>query len=192
MKGRESGMPDEAYWATFFDPDAALERLLPPLNGTSENIVEFGCGYGTFTLSACRRAAGIVTGLDIEPDMVEHVRQKAASVACRNIELVVRDFVADGTGLNVGSQTHAMIYNLLHLENPTALLREAHRVLETGGTLSIIHWRSDIPTPRGPPLTIRPTFEQCHFWMEEVGFKAIRPADLQTCCPYHFGLVGRR
>lgn len=76
MKGRESGMPDEAYWASFFDPEAALEELLGD-SRECENVVEFGCGYGTFTLPAARRASGTVTALDIETDMVEIVARKA-------------------------------------------------------------------------------------------------------------------
>lgn len=184
-------MPDEAYWATFFDPEAALEQLLR-LEAAPGHIVEFGCGFGTFTLPAARRTAGIVTALDIEPEMVEAVRQKAEAGACDNIEASIRDFVANGSGLEAGSQAHAMIFNLLHLENPVTLLREAHRVLGTGGSLSVIHWRSDISTPRGPSLAIRPTPGQCRAWMAEAGFKTIQTIDLQACCPYHFGLLGQR
>ena len=191
MKGRESGMPEEAYWATFFDPVAALDQLLIQ-GGSLDDIVEFGCGFGTFTLPAARRIGGIVTALDIEPEMVEVVRQKADIEQRDNIRPAVRDFVADGTGLETASQSHAMIFNLLHLENPVALLREAHRVLGAGGVLSVIHWRSDIATPRGPSLEIRPTPEQCRAWMQEAGFKAIRSVDLQASCPYHFGLLGQR
>jgi hypothetical protein len=80
----------------------------------------------------------------------------------------------------------------LHLESPVALLREAYRVLGAGGVLSVIHWRSDIATPRGPSLEIRPTAEQCRAWMQEAGFKAIQNVDLQASCPYHFGLLGQR
>lgn len=185
-------MPEEAYWATFFDPETALDQLLLAAGGAPRNVVEFGCGYGTFTLPAARRTTGIVSALDIEPEMLASVRQKAAAAACDNIRLVARDFVADGTGLAAGSQAHAMIFNLLHLEDPVALLREAHRVLNSGGTLSVIHWRSDIPTPRGPSMAIRPTPGQCRDWMAEAGFQSIRTVDLQTCCPYHFGLLGQR
>lgn len=191
MKGRESGMPEEAYWATFFDPEAALEQLLI-LDGPLDDIVEFGCGFGTFTLPAARRTGGIVTALDIEPEMVEVVRQKSGVEQRDNIKLAVRDFVADGSGLEAASQGHAMIFNLLHLENPVALLREAHRVLGAGGVLSVIHWRSDIATPRGPSLAIRPTPAQCQAWMQEAGFNTIRSVDLQASCPYHFGLLGQR
>jgi len=190
MKGRESGMPDEAYWATFFDVESALDRLLPG-DGRSGNLIEFGCGYGTFTLPAARRIAGVVTALDIEPEMVAFVRQKAEAERIEKIRPAVRDFVADGTGLEDRSQQHAMIFNLLHLENPAALLREAKRVLGAGGTLSVMHWRSDIPTPRGPSLEIRPSPEQCRAWMAEAGFQSVATVDLASCCPYHFGLLGR-
>lgn len=184
-------MPEEAYWATFFDPEAALDQLLI-LGNSLGHTVEFGWGFGTFTLPAARRTTGIVTAFDIEPEMVEAVRQKADVEKRDNIRAEVRDFVADGTGLKSASQAHAMIFNLLHLENPVALLSEAHRVLGPGGMLSVIHWRSDIATPRGPSLEIRPTPEQCQAWMQEAGFKAIQSVDLQASCPYHFGLLGQR
>ena len=76
MKGRESGMPEEAYWATFFDPEAALDQLLI-LGNSLGHTVEFGCGFGTFTLPAARRTTGLVTAFDIEPEMVKAVLQKA-------------------------------------------------------------------------------------------------------------------
>lgn len=190
MKGRESSMPDEAYWASFFEADAAVDRLLGL--SVEGNVIEFGCGYGSFTVPAARRTAGYVTALDIESEMVEIVRQKAVTFDLPNIQAEVRDFVAHGTGVATGSQAHAMIFNLLHLEQPVALLHEAYRTLQDGGVLSVIHWRSDIPTPRGPSLAIRPTPEQCHIWMAEAGFSAIESVDLQSCCPFHFGLLARR
>jgi ubiquinone/menaquinone biosynthesis C-methylase UbiE len=190
MKGRESGMPDETYWASFFDADVALEKLLG--SRVDGNVIEFGCGYGSFTVPAARRTAGYVTGLDIEPEMVDCVRRKAAACNLTNIQVEVRDFVAHGTGVATASQAHAMIFNLLHLEQPVSLLREAYRTLQDGGVLSVIHWRSDIPTPRGPSLAIRPTPEQCREWMAAAGFHSIESVDLQTCCPFHFGLLARR
>lgn len=82
MKGRESGMPDEAYWASFFDPHAMLDRLLVPYDST-HGVLEFGCGYGTFTLPAASRTRGQVTALDIEPSMVSLVAQRARTQAWR-------------------------------------------------------------------------------------------------------------
>lgn len=183
-------MPDEAYWSTFFDAESALDRLLPA-DGRNGDVVEFGCGYGTFALPAARRVAGVVTALDIEPEMVAIVSRKAEAGGMANVRATLRDFVVDGTGLESGSLRHAMIFNLLHLEAPVVLLREARRVLGEGGSLSVIHWRSDIATPRGPSLSIRPSPEQCRVWMEEAGFRRVEDVDLRACCPYHFGLLGR-
>ena len=191
MKGRESGMPDEAYWASFFDADVAIGHLLGQ-RGIQGNVLEFGCGYGTFTLPAARRITGLVTALDIEPAMVEGVRRKAATFKLPNIRAEVRDFVGHGACVEDRSQAHAMIFNLLHLEQPVALLREAYRTLQDGGVLSVIHWRSDILTPRGPALDIRPTPEQCRVWIAEAGFHAIEAVDLHSSCPFHFGLLARR
>lgn len=191
MKGRESGMPEEAYWNSFFDVEAALDVLLGP-QGVSGHALEFGSGYGTFTLPAARRISGTLLALDIEPALVADVQRKAEAEGINNVQAELRDFVADGSGLQSASQAHAMIYNLLHLDQPVALLREAHRVLSPGGRLSVIHWRSDIPTPRGPSLTIRPRPEQCAAWLSEAGFKAVRAIELGASCPYHFGLLAER
>lgn len=109
-----------------------------------------------------------------------------------NLRVQLRDFVASGTGLKSASQAHAMIFNLLHLEYPVALLQEAHRVLKPGGRVSVIHWRSDIPTPRGPSLDIRPTPQHCLAWLEKAGFVRITSVDLHESCPFHYGLVATR
>jgi SAM-dependent methyltransferase len=191
MKGRESGMPEESYWRTFFDAECAIGRFFGP-EGCQGDAVEFGSGYGTFTLPAARRATGAMLALDIEPDLIAALRAQAQAQGLGNLRAEVRDFVAEGTGLRAASQAHAMIYNLLHIEDPVALLREAHRVLRPGGALSVMHWRSDIPTPRGPSLDIRPSPQQCEAWMREAGFADVQAVDLSDCCPYHFGLLGTR
>jgi SAM-dependent methyltransferase len=191
MKGRESGMPDEAYWASFFDSEGILDRLLVTAGG-SYNVLEFGCGYGTFSLPAAKRTRGMVTALDIESAMVELVDARATAGGLPNVRAELRDFVEHGTGVADGSQGHAMVFNLLHLEDPLALLREAYRTLQPGGILSVIHWRSDIQTPRGPPLAIRPKPEQCAAWLSEAGFDSVVHVGLGPSAPYHFGLLAHR
>ena len=191
MRARESGMPEETAWERFFDAETALGVLFGA-KVVDGDVVEFGCGYGTFTIPAARRTRGVVTALDIESVMVERARQRTDDLGLSNVCAEVRDFIALGTGLGDRTQAHAMIFNLLHLEQPVKLLKEARRVLREGGTLSVIHWRSDIPTPRGPSLSIRPTPDQCRKWITEAGFGEIKTVDLQCSCPFHFGLIARR
>ena len=191
MKARESGMPEEAYWESFFDADATM-KILFSASGLAGHLVEFGCGYGTFTVPAALHTHGVVTALDIEPLMVDRVRQKTEALGLSNVHAEIRDFVIQGSGLESETQDHALIFNLLHLEHPVVLLQETHRVLHDGGMLFVMHWRSDIPTPRGPSPAIRPRPEQCQTWLEEAGFRDVELVNLQLCCPYHFGLIARR
>lgn len=190
MKGRESGMPEEDLWQAFFEPGEAISRLFEGRIADGP-VVEFGCGYGTFTVHAALRTRGILTALDIEPEMIELTRQKAARLGLANVRAEVRDFVTDGTGLDGASQAHAMIYNLLHIEEPFRLLDEARRVVRPEGSLSVMHWRSDIDTPRGPPLEMRPSLEECRSWMIAAGFRSVRTIELGRAGPWHFGLVGQ-
>lgn len=183
-------MPDEGQWDSFFDADCIVHRL-DCAPGGRERIVEFGSGYGTFTLAAARRTRGVVHALEIEPELVARLARKAASEGLNNVRVQLRDFVAHGTGLPGASVDHAMAYNILHLEDPLALLREAHRVLVPGGTLSIIHWNVDPSTPRGPPLAIRPRPEQCRAWAAQAGFAFVRNEDLSACCRHHWGMLVR-
>ena len=61
MKVFDSGMPEEAYWASLFDVPAIL-AWLDPVAGI-EPIVEIGCGYGTFTVPIARSVSGEVLHL---------------------------------------------------------------------------------------------------------------------------------
>jgi ubiquinone/menaquinone biosynthesis C-methylase UbiE len=159
--------------------------------GPCGDVVEFGCGYGTFTVPAAKATTGRVFALDIEPEMVAETLRKAKAAGLSNVVGVVRDFVADGTGLPDSQAGRAMLFNILHIENPLGLLRETHRILAPGGEVGIIHWRSDTETPRGPPLPIRPSAEQCRAWAEQVELEFVRYESL-CCCSWHWGLVMRR
>ncbi len=189
MKGRESGMPDSSAWETFFNPRCILERL--DCRDSRGDVVEFGCGYGTFTLPAAEMAQGQIHALDIDPKMVEATAQKALEGGLRNIVAVQRDFSAAGSGQPDESCGYAMLFNILHIEDPVGLLREAFRVLTRGSKAAIIHWRMDVATPRGPSPDIRPSPEACREWGERAGFEFVRYESL-CCCSWHWGLLLRR
>lgn len=184
MKIRESGMPERDMWEKFFDPAKIIATL--GLNSRTVDVAEFGCGYGTFTIPAAKIIKGKVYAFDIDPDMIRLTNEEARNQRLSNVEAIQRDFMADGSGLPEESVDYAMLFNILHLENPTALLREAHRILKTGGRLGIIHWNYDPTTPRGPSMDIRPKPQDCLRWAESVGFSQPVQYDLK---PYHYGIV---
>lgn len=132
MRARESDMPEETFWESFFDADCIVRKLECAKNG-DESIAEFGSGYGTFTLPVARRTSGIVLAFDIDAEMVDLVNRKVQWEGLANVQVEMRDFVLNGTGLPSESIDHAMVYNLLHLEDPVRLLHETYRILRPGG-----------------------------------------------------------
>jgi SAM-dependent methyltransferase len=188
VKIRESGMPEQDYWDSFFAPGAILDRL--GLTSACHDLLELGCGYGTFTIPAAQRISGTLRAIDLEPEMLQNMQQLAVSHGVDNIERLLRDFIADGSGLADQSVDYVMLFNILHVEEPVTLLLEARRNLSEGGLLGIIHWNHDEETPRGPPLSMRPRPEECRSWAEEAGFQM--EGEIVDLPPYHYGLLMRR
>lgn len=188
-KVRDSGMPAEEMWVTFFDPDRILSCF--GIGAATGDVVEFGCGYGTFTLPLAKRVSGMVHALDIEPEMVAQVRSKSQDAGLMTVRVDMRDFVAEGSGLSDGSVDAVLLFNILHHAKPVALLSEAFRILAPGGIAAVIHWNHDPATPRGPSLEIRPRPEQCVFWGKAAGFTA-NDEDRFDLPPYHYEILFRK
>lgn len=189
MKTRESGMPSDELWQSFFDPKLVLTRL--GLDSKCVDVLEFGCGYGTFTIPASQLVCGRVYAIDIEPKMIAITGAKSESLGIQNIELLQRDFVEEGSGVADNSVDYVMLFNILHAEERMVILHEARRVLRPNGKLAIIHWNFDASTPRGPNMSIRPKPGQCRAWALEAGFVPVLPADIDLP-PYHYGVLLQR
>lgn len=186
MKTRESGMPPEDMWHSFFDPQSTLLKL--GLTADCLCVIDFGCGYGTFTIPAAKMVRGNVYALDIDPKMVEAVKAKAAGLP--NVKVWQQDFVAGGgCGLSDGAADYVILFNILHAAEAAALLAETKRVLRVGGKLGVMHWNYDPSTPRGPSMDIRLKPEQCSEMLRQAGFSVGEIVDLP---PYHYGFVAAR
>ena len=184
MKGRESGMPPKNAWEEFFETGAVLEAM--GVDESVENAVDFGCGYGTFSITAAKKIRGKLYAMDIDQEMISATQEEADGQRIKNIETIYRDFIAEGTGLKGESVDYVMLFNILHVEDPLSLLKEAYRLLRKSGRVGIIHWNYDPKTPRGPSMEIRPKPENCVEWAKKAGFSEPRQFDLK---PYHYGIV---
>ena len=188
MKLRESGMPPQDYWETLFDVPRILDAF--GFDARTGDVAELGCGYGTFTVPLARRIGGTVHTLDIDPAMVDLTAQRAAGAGLTNVKAETRDVLTGGFGPPAGSCDAALLFNLLHAEEPVALLGAARAVVRPGGLVAVIHWRSDVATPRGPSLAIRPRPEQITAWASDAGLSPEGDAFLLP--PWHFGVKLRR
>lgn len=178
-------MPAEDIWSDFFNVDLILTEL--QISSNIRDLVEIGCGYGTFTIPSARIIKGIVYSFDIELEMLETVKQKIANEDVHNVNLEQRDILTQKTGLADNSIDYIMLFNILHNDSPNDFLSEAFRILKPNGKVGILHWRSDILTPRGPDLSIRPKPDQILKWIDKSKFKIYKePIVIE---PFHFGLV---
>lgn len=185
MKVRDSGMPSEEIWADFFNIDLILSQL--DINSKIIDLVEIGCGYGTFTIPAAKLISGKLLAFDIETEMLDYIRRKLTNEHLNNIVLEERDILIQTTGLAASSVDYVMLFNILHHEPPDDFLNEAYRILKPEGKLGILHWRSDIPTPRGPDLSIRPTPDQILLWVDKKKFTIFKLP--RVIMPFHFGIL---
>lgn len=177
-------MPTENLWEDFFDPEKILVTM--GFDHRVANAVDFGCGYGIFTIPASKLIEGTIYAIDIEEEMIKRVTERASNENIKNVKTMICDFIIEGSGLRDQSVDYAMLFNILHAEKPEGLLKEAYRILMPEGKLGIIHWNYDPETPRGPPMNIRPKPEQCIKWASDLGFELESMHDLN---PYHFVLV---
>ena len=188
MKLRESGMPAQDYWESLFDVPGILDAF--GFDAATRDVAELGCGYGTFTVPLARRISGTLYASDIDPAMVAATAARAGSAGLKNVAAATRDVLVDDFGRPAGSCDAALLFNILHGEEPVALLCAARAVVRTGGLIAIIHWRNDLATPRGPSLAIRPRPAQITAWAEAAGLAAAEPGFLLP--PWHFGMKVRR
>jgi SAM-dependent methyltransferase len=188
-KVRDSGMPALEQWESYFDADEILDSF--GFVHVSGDAIEFGCGYGTFTIAAARRTRGTFFALDIDPLMLAATEKRVLQADLQNVVIEKRDFVSQGCGRNSVSTQLALLFNILHVENPVDLLRETYRVMCLGGQVAIIHWKYDERTPRGPPLDIRPRPEQCRDWGRDAGFRWVRDVPLPGS-RWHWGMLFER
>jgi SAM-dependent methyltransferase len=79
-----------------------------------------------------------------------------------------------------------LLFNILHFNERRILLAEAARILKNGGIVAIIHWRKDIPTPRGPAINVRPDKEQILNASE--GLNLNFHGNSRILEPYHWGI----
>jgi len=178
-------MPEEEIWNDFFDIDLILYEL--HINSKVNDLVEIGCGYGTFTIPSAKLIKGKLYTFDIEREMIEIVKKKLKNKHIKNVILEERDILIQTTGLAENSIDYVMLFNILHHESPGEFLIEAYRILKPDGKVGILHWRSDVETPRGPHLTIRPKPDQILQWIDVQKFSLLKePVVLE---PYHFGLI---
>lgn len=122
----------------FRDLFAPPEELLKELEiKQGYNILDYGCGPGSFTLAAAKLvgSTGIIYAADIHPLAIKKVRKKVARKDYKNIKTIQ---TSCQTGLDDECIDVALLFDILHgLCEPESILKEVHRVLKKEGKLAV-------------------------------------------------------
>lgn len=155
-------------------------------------LLDVACGPGRLSASAASRGC-TVSGIDFAAPMIEIAKRTCP----------VGDFhVGDAESLPFDDERfEAVVCNLglPHFANPEQAIREARRVLVTGGHLAFTSWLPparnpfmgllfgsiqkhgtlDVPLPAGPPFFRFGEPAECERTLSACGLKVVRTTDLE-------------
>ncbi|WP_409304905.1 class I SAM-dependent methyltransferase [Peribacillus sp. SCS-155] len=174
MKYRQSGMPSDDTWEGFFDTQLVLKSL--DITKDIKKFIDIGCGYGTFLIPASRIISGVAIGVDIDNWYLELCQKRVSDASIENIRLINGD-ISQLQDDSLKGADYVSLFNILHCEEPLALMKNAMSLLRDGGKIGIMHWKHT-ETPRGPSLDIRPKPETIIEWTGELSLSVIRQVEL--------------
>ena len=182
---------DAEHWATQFDdpardawqkPDEVIRALAP---GPDAVIADIGSGTGYFSVRLARAVPhGRVIGVDIEPDMVHYLAQRAQRDGLANLSAQLG--AADDPRLPEKVDLVLLVDTYHHIAARDDYFRRLLGLLKPGARLALIDFRPD--SPYGPPPSGRIPLAQVKRELGRAGFETLAEHDF---LPYQYFLVMR-
>jgi SAM-dependent methyltransferase len=148
-------------------PDQALDgmNIRPGMK-----IADIGAGVGYMSLRMAKRVgpSGKIYAVDLQPGMLELLRQRAAAEKITNVELILGE-VADPK-LPAGQMDIVLMVDVYHeLSQPQVMARKIRETLKPDGRLILLEYRAEDPNvPIIPEHKM--TVEQVKRELEAEGF----------------------
>lgn len=197
--GHESKAPlvhrfdDPARWSKEFD-DPARDAWQKPKEivdamaiAPGMTVADVGAGTGYFEpyLSRAVGPSGTVLAVDIEPSMVQWLRDRGAREHWSNVRASV-GAVDDPKLPAHGTDRVLVVDTWHHIPDRAAYAGKIAAALAPGGTLTIVEFKLD--SPHGPPAHHRIAPDALEAELKSAGFETSRPAvDL----PYQYVVSAR-
>lgn len=163
-----------AYEGFGRDRSQQPERVLAALQvEPGERVADLGAGggYFTFRLAEAVTPAGVVYAIDIDPDMLAYLRERAATDGVRNVEVI--EAGVDDPHLPAGGVDLLFSCNTYHhLGDRTAYFARLKPALRPGARVAIIDhngagWFGWLFGHSTKPETIRAEMEAAGYRLEQ-------------------------
>jgi ubiquinone/menaquinone biosynthesis C-methylase UbiE len=116
-------------------------------------VLDLGSGAGDVCMLLAEMVGpnGMAIGLDLDPEVVAHARERVAKSGLRNIEFVASDFASYKPSAPVDAVVGRLV--LMYQKDPAAALGSVVRHLRPGGVVAFIE--PLFMPPQGPDSTIK-------------------------------------
>lgn len=154
--------------------DLMLDAL--PLQDDSV-VADIGAGSGYFALRiAPRLPDGKVLAVDIQPEMLAIIDERATAAGIDNIELVLAE--ERSPGLQPQTVDVAFMVDAYHeFEWPREIMESLYTAMRPGGSVVLIEYRAEDPWVPIIPVH-KMTADQVKLELEAVGFRFARSLDV--------------
>lgn len=152
-------------------------------------VADLGAGTGAYTIPLAEKVGekGRVYAVEVQKDFLTNIKRETDALGLKNVEFLWGDIERPG-GAKVkdGAVDAVVLANVLFIvEDNAGLLREARRILKTGGKLLLIDW-TDSYNNLGPSPEMVVTKEEALKLCEEEGF--VLKEDLEVG-GHHYGFI---
>jgi SAM-dependent methyltransferase len=165
---------DPAKFAASFDDPARdgwqmPDRVIGALNlERSSRVADIGAGTGYFSMRLADAVPdGWVYAVDVEPAMVEYIRDRAGTDHVPNLQAVLA--TADSPNLPEPVDVSLVVNTYHHIPSRPDYFRRLQSSLRPGGRVAIVDYRKDAPD--GPPAEFRFEPEQIVAEMQKAGYE---------------------
>lgn len=192
--GMQHDFSDVEQWVEVFEnPErdawqhpADVVRLVGVSAGMTVADIGAGTGYFLSHLSTAVGPDGRVLALDIEPNLVAYMAERAQRQGWDNV--TARRVAPDDPRLEPSSVDRVLIVDTWHhIADRPAYSRLLARALKSGGTVTIVDFTRD--SPQGPSVEHRLPPTQV---MSELESGGLRAALVEEDLPYQYVVVGVR
>ncbi|MDQ3018438.1 MAG: methyltransferase domain-containing protein [bacterium] len=151
-------------------------------------VADLGSGSGFFVLAAAKFVGntGIVYAVDVQEAKLTATLSASTQQGFKNVQAIKADLDKPFTDIEETSCDAVIMASILHeIGSRQALLKNAYRILKTGGKILAVEWKVE-HTPFGPPLEKRISEEQLEHELGALGLRKEKgiPADM-----YHYAAV---
>lgn len=168
----------------------AIDAMFQGIDLNDKKILDIGCGMGGAALRLARHHRASVSGLEINPFMVEQANQRIPPALTSSLAFQLYDDVGD---LPFEDAVFDVVYSkgvLTHVKDKSELFAEVQRILKPGGQFIVNDWLSSIEGQWGPKISRMCELEGLTLYavpeslykalLEAAGFRVLKIEDKNT------------